>query len=53
MHDLSYVHPKHFEKIFGKTGAAKLWEDLKRYRENLGPVDTAKLTTPTPEAPDS
>ena len=41
MHDLSYVHPKHFEKIFGKTGAAKLWEDLKRYREKLGPVDTA------------
>lgn len=39
MHDLSYVHPKHFEKIFGKTGAAKLWEDLKRYREKLGPPD--------------
>lgn len=39
MHDLSYVHPKHFEKIFGKTGAAKLWEDLKRYHEKLGPQD--------------
>ncbi len=35
MHDLSYVHPRHFEKIFGKTGAAKLWEDLKRYKERL------------------
>jgi len=35
-HDLAYVHPRHFEKIFGKTGAAKLWEDLKRYRAGLG-----------------
>lgn len=34
-HDLAYVHPKHFEKMFGKTGAAKLWEDLKRYRTDL------------------
>lgn len=45
MHDLSYVHPRHFEKIFGKTGAAKLWEDLKRYRERLGSLES------TPPAP--
>lgn len=38
MHDLAYVHPRHFEKIFGKTGAAKLWEDLKRYFLSLEPV---------------
>lgn len=30
LHDLAYVHPKHFEKILGKPGAASLWESLKR-----------------------
>ncbi len=31
LHDLAYVHPKHFEKMLGKPGAASLWEKLKRY----------------------
>lgn len=31
MHDLAYVHPKHFEKIFGKVGAASLWERIKAF----------------------
>lgn len=31
MHDLAYVHPKHFEKIFGKVGAAALWEKIKTF----------------------
>lgn len=31
LHDLGYVHPKHFEKIFGKAGAAAIWEELKRH----------------------
>ena len=31
LHDLSYVHPRHFEKMLGKTEAASLWETLKRY----------------------
>lgn len=31
LHDLSYVHPKHFEKMLGKTDAATLWESLKRF----------------------
>jgi len=31
MHDLAYVHPKHFEKMLGKPGAASLWEKLKRF----------------------
>jgi len=31
LHDLAYVHPKHFEKILGKAGAASLWEKLKRF----------------------
>jgi len=30
LHDLAYVHPKHFEKILSKPGAASLWESLKR-----------------------
>lgn len=29
LHDLAYVHPKHFERMLGKTGAAELWEQLK------------------------
>lgn len=33
LHDLAYVHPKHFEKILGKAGAAALWESLKRFAE--------------------
>lgn len=36
LHDLAYVHPKHFEKIFDKVGAAELWEQLKRYSSALG-----------------
>jgi len=31
LHDLAYVHPKHFEKMLGKAGAAALWETLKRF----------------------
>jgi len=31
LHDLAYVHPKHFEKILGKAGAASLWENIKQY----------------------
>ncbi len=31
LHDLAYVHPKHFEKILGKSGAATLWENLKQF----------------------
>lgn len=34
MHDLAYVHPKHFEKMMGKPGAASLWESLKRFSES-------------------
>lgn len=34
LHDLAYVHPKHFEKILGKPGAASLWETLKRFSQN-------------------
>lgn len=33
LHDLAYVHPKHFEKMLGKTGAAVLWESLKRFAQ--------------------
>jgi len=35
LHDLAYVHPKHFEKILGKAGAASLWERLKQYTATL------------------
>ncbi len=35
LHDLAYVHPKHFEKMLGKTGAAALWESLKRFSQSL------------------
>lgn len=31
LHDLAYVHPKHFEKMLGKAPAASLWETLKRF----------------------
>ncbi len=31
LHDLAYVHPKHFEKLLGKSAAARLWEELKRF----------------------
>ncbi len=34
LHDLAYVHPKHFEKIFGKVGAASLWEKIKAFSTN-------------------
>ncbi|MEE9336178.1 MAG: hypothetical protein V3U65_18985 [Granulosicoccaceae bacterium] len=37
LHDLAYVHPKHFEKILGKAGAASLWERLKQYSASLQP----------------
>jgi len=33
LHDLAYVHPKHFEKMLGKAGAASLWETLKRFSD--------------------
>ena len=35
LHDLAYVHPKHFEKMLGKPGAAALWETLKRRSAEL------------------
>lgn len=35
LHDLAYVHPKHFEKMLGKAGSASLWETLKRHVEQL------------------
>jgi len=35
LHDLAYVHPKHMEKVFGKSGAAALWENLKRYSSQV------------------
>ena len=35
LHDLAYVHPKHFEKMLGKTGAAALWETLGRHSAEL------------------
>jgi len=35
LHDLAYVHPKHFEKMLGKTGSAALWETLKRHVAHL------------------
>lgn len=31
LHDLAYVHPKHFVKMLGKAEAAELWESLKRF----------------------
>ena len=34
LHDLAYVHPKHFEKMIGKPGAASLWESLKRFSQS-------------------
>jgi len=34
LHDLAYVHPKHFEKMLGKPGAASLWEALKRFSQS-------------------
>ena len=37
LHDLAYVHPKHFVKIFTKTGAASTWEELKRHSSHLQP----------------
>ena len=35
LHDLAYVHPKHFAKMLGKAGSASLWETLKRYVTGL------------------
>lgn len=34
LHDLAYVHPKHFEKMLGKSGAASLWESIKRFAQS-------------------
>lgn len=36
LHDLAYVHPKHFEKMMGKTDAAKMWETLKELAAKSG-----------------
>lgn len=33
LHDLAYVHPKHFVKMLGKADAASLWESLKRFAQ--------------------
>ena len=41
LHDLAYVHPKHFEKMLGKPGAASLWESLKRHSQNLAKQNSA------------
>lgn len=38
LHDLAYVHPKHFEKMMGKVETAQLWERLKRFA-NSDPVE--------------
>lgn len=35
LHDLAYVHPKHFEKMLGKPGSASLWETLKQHVTKL------------------
>jgi len=35
LHDLAYVHPKHFEKMLGKSGSASLWETLKQHVNKL------------------
>ena len=35
LHDLAYVHPKHFEKMLGKSGSASMWETLKRHVNTL------------------
>jgi len=34
MHDLAYVHPKHFEKMMGKPDTASMWESLKRFSQS-------------------
>ncbi len=43
LHDLAYVHPKHFEKMLGKPGSASLWETLKQHvaklQKNSQPAD--------------
>ena len=39
LHDLAYVHPKHFEKMLGKPGSASLWETLKRHVSTLNNSD--------------
>lgn len=31
LHDLAYVHPRHFEKLLGRAETATLWEALKRF----------------------
>jgi len=41
LHDLAYVHPKHFEKMLGKAGSASLWEELKRLVVNITSSDSA------------
>lgn len=41
LHDLAYVHPKHFEKMLGKPGAASLWETLKRHTQTLSQQNEA------------
>ena len=49
LHDLAYVHPKHFEKMLGKPGAASLWETLKRRATELraaGPGPTGPPAAP-------
>lgn len=35
LHDLAYVHPKHFNKMLGKSGSASLWETLKQHVNKL------------------
>ncbi len=43
LHDLAYVHPKHFEKMLGKAGAASMWEALKR-QANTGSDEASGST---------
>lgn len=35
LHDLAYVHPRHLNKLLGKSGAATTWETLKSLAVSL------------------
>lgn len=47
LHDLAYVHPKHFEKMLGKTEAAALWESLKRFARQTADQVATSTTSQT------
>ena len=48
LHDLAYVHPKHFEKMMGKVEAAQLWERLKRFAGSDSVNSDSDNGTPSP-----